>query len=125
MALDYDDAWRQATACIDAFNRRDMDAYEAQLHEEITHQSLFADRRLGQENSRIDGKQVHLEHLRWVWDQHPDTRHVLDEVFIGPHGYAFLAHREHDGVQTIWVREVGADGLVRSQRVYLPRQAAG
>lgn len=66
MALDYDEARRQATAWIDAFNRHDLDAYEAEFHEQITHQSLLADRRLGQENSRVDGKQAHREHALGV-----------------------------------------------------------
>ena len=125
MALDYEDARQQAMAQIDAFNRRDLDGYEDGLHEEFTLQAPFADRHLGQENGRVDGKQAHREFVRWLWAHEPPLRHVLDEVFIGPHGYAFLTHHEHDGTQVVFVREVDADGLVRSQRVYAARPVRG
>lgn len=125
MGLSYDEARRQAAAYIDALNSRDADALEAELHEKIAHQSLYTDRRLGEQDGHVHGKQAHREHMRWVWDQYPDRCHVLDDVFLGPHGYAFLTHRVHDGAHVIWVREVGADGLVRSQRMYVPQSAAG
>ena len=69
MALDYEEARRQVLAWVDAGNRRDLDAVEAGLHEEMTHQSPIVDRHLGQEHARITGKQAYREHLRWLWAQ--------------------------------------------------------
>jgi hypothetical protein len=126
MALDYEEARQQAVAHIDAFNRHDLDAYEAGLHDEFTQQSPFADRHLGHEGDSVGGsKQAHREFLRWLWAQEPPLRHVFDEVFIGPHGYGFLTHHEHDGTQVFWAREVDAAGLVRSQRLYMARPVRG
>ena len=122
--MDYDGARRQAAAYIDAYNRRDMDAYMAQFHEEITHQSAYVDARLGQEDGRIDGKQAFGEYVNWLLEQDPAGRDCLEEVFTGPQGYAFVTRRELDGRKLIFVREVGADGLVRNQRVYGVRPPA-
>lgn len=84
MAMDYEHARQQAMAYLDAFNRLDLDAAVAGLHEEFTHQSPFADRRPGRHESRLDGKQAHREYLQWLWAQDPPVRHVLDEVFPRP-----------------------------------------
>lgn len=66
MAIDYDHAWRHAAAYIDAFNRRDLDAYEAQFHDEVTHGSTSVDDRTGQENSFVNGKQAHRDYITWL-----------------------------------------------------------
>jgi len=118
MAIDYDEAWRQATAYIDAFNRHDLDAYEAQFHDEVIHGSVTVDDRTGQENSFVYGKQAHRDYITWLWKQNPGWRNVLQEVFVGPHGYAFLTRLEPDGWQVVWVRELGADGLVAHLVLY-------
>jgi hypothetical protein len=123
MALEYDEARRQAEAWVDALNRRDLDAAEAGLHDEMTNASPFVDRHLGSDESRLEGKLAYREFLRWVWAEQPH-QHVLEEVFIGPQGYAFLTHFEHDGTRVFFVREVDADGLVRHQRVYHARPSA-
>lgn len=123
--MDYDEARRRAMAAVDAFNRRDVDALQAGLHEELTHQSPIADSHLGQEDGRVEGKQAHREFVSWLWDREPQMRTVFEEAFTGPHGYAFLVRRESDGRQAIFVREVDADGLVRSQQVYTARPPAG
>jgi hypothetical protein len=125
MAIDYDEAWRQAEAYIDAFNRHDLDAYESQFHDEIIHGSVTVDDRTGQDNSFVDGKQAHREYITWLWEQNPGWRNVLLEVFAGPHGYAFLTRLEPDGWQVVWVREIDADGLVTSQRLYRSRTPEG
>lgn len=116
--MDYDEARRRAVAAVDAFNRRDLDALQVGLHEEMTHQAPLADRHLGQEDGRIEGKQAHGEFVRWLWAQEPQLRSVLEEVFTGPHGYAYLVRREDNGGQAIFVHEMDADGLVRSLRVF-------
>lgn len=122
MAIDYDAARRHAQACLDAFNRHDLDAYVAQLHDEITHGSAYVDVHAGQENSFVTGKQAHREYVTWLWEQETTPRTVvLLEVFVGPHGYAFLTRLDPDGWQVVWVRELGADGLVRSQWLYRSR----
>src|SRR5215471_13896365 len=118
MALDYDETRRHVQAWIDALNRRDLDAAMAVFHQEMTHQGPFADWHLGREHARIEGKQAHREFLRWLWDQQPPIRHVLEEVFTGTDGYAFMTRHEHDGTRLIFVWQAGADGLVRDQQVY-------
>jgi len=123
--MDYDEARRRAMAAVDAFNRRDLDALQAGLHEELTHQSPFADDHLGQEDGRVEGKQAHGEFVRWLWAREPQMRTVFEEAFTGPDGYAFLVRREGDGRQAVFVCEVDADGLVRSRRVYTARPPAG
>lgn len=122
--MDYDEAWRQAAAAVDAFNRRDLDALQAGLHEEVTHQAPFTGLHLGREDGRVEGKEAHREFVRWLWAQEPQMRSVLVEVFTGPHGYASLIRREDNGAQVIFVHEVDADGLVRSMRVYAARPPA-
>lgn len=121
MAIGYDEAWRHAAAYIDAFNRHDLAAYLAQLHDDVTHGSVTVDDRAGGENSFVRGKQAHSEYITWMWEQQPDWRNVLQEVFVGPHGYACLTRLEPHGWQVVWVRELGADGLVRGQRLYRSR----
>ena len=125
MAPGYEEVRRQVMAQIDAFNRRDLDAVEAMQHQEMTHQSRLADRYLGQQQGCVDSRQAHREILRWLWAMEPPFRLVLDEVFTGPHGYAFLARHEHDGPRVVVVREVDADGLIRDQRAYLARPPQG
>ncbi len=116
--MDYDEARRQAMAVVSAFNSRDLDALQALLHEEMTHQAPFADIHLGQEGGRIEGKQAYSEFVRWLWAQQPQLRSVLEEVFAGPQGYAYVVRREDNGGQAVFVHEVDADGLVRSVRVF-------
>lgn len=125
MAPDCDEAQRQAAAWIDAVNRRDLDAVAAMVHEDMTIQGANAGRHLGREEGRIKGKQACREFLSWVFAQEPPVRHVLEDVFTGPQGNAFLTHAEHDGTRFLFVREVDADGLVRSARVYFGRPLAG
>lgn len=119
MALEYEQARRQAQAWVDASNRRDLDAVMALFHEEMTHQGPFADRRLGLENGTIEGKQAHREFMQWLWEhQQPPVRRVLEEVFTGTEGFAFVTRYDHDGTRLVFVWQVDADGLVRNQRVY-------
>lgn len=125
MPADYDEARRQAAAWIDAVNRRDLDAVTAMAHEEMTLQGGNTDRHLGLEDGRIEGKQACREFFGWLFAEEPPVRHVLEDVFTGPMGNAFLTHAEHDGTRFLFVREVDADGLVRSARVYLGQQPAG
>ena len=123
--MDYEEARRQALAAVDAFNRRDLDALVAVMHEEMTHLGSMADRHLGQEPGRVEGKPAFRDFVRWLWEQEPPLRIVLEEVFTGPRGYVYLTRREHDGARIAFVREVDADGLIRSQRAYYSRPSAG
>jgi ketosteroid isomerase-like protein len=125
MAGDHKEAQRQAAAWIDAVNRRDLDAVAAMVHEDMTVQGGNTDRHLGREEGRIEGKQAYREFLRWLFAQEPPVRHVLEDVFTGPQGNAFLTHAEPDGTRFLIVREVDTDGLVRNAQVYLGRPAAG
>ena len=124
MAANHDEAQRQATAWVDAVNRRDLEAIAAMVHEDMTVQGGNTDRHLGHEEGRIEGKQAYRECLGWLHAQEPPVRHVLEDVFTGPQGNAFLTHAEHDGTRFLFVREVDADGLVRSARVYVGRSAS-
>ena len=118
MALTYEEARRQAEVSIDAFNRRDPDAIVAMVHEAVTHRGPFVNDHLGNERSRMDGKEALHEFLRWLWAQEPPLHHVLEEVFVGSEGYAFLTHSQHDGTRYVFVNQVDADGLVREFQVY-------
>lgn len=116
--MDYDEARRRAMAAVEAFNRRDLDALQAGMHEDLTHQSPLADSYLGQEDGRIDGKQALGGFVRSLWAQDPQMRTVFEEAFTGSGGYAYLVRREQDDRQVLFVNEVDAEGLVRSRRVY-------
>lgn len=118
MALTYDEARRQAEACIDAFNRRDPDPIVAMLHETVTHRGPYVAQHLGHEGGPLEGREAQREFLRWLWAQEPPLRHVLDEVFVGSDGYAFLTHSEHDHTPYVFVNQVDADGMVRHFHVY-------
>jgi hypothetical protein len=123
--MDYDEARSRAVAAVDAFNRRDLDALQAEMHEDLTHRSPFVDSHVGQEDGRVEGKQAHREFVRWLWAKEPQMRSVFEEAFASPHGYAYLIRREDDGSQVLFVNEVDADGLIRSMRVYTARPPAG
>ena len=125
MAREFDEAQRQAAAWVDAVNRRDLNAVLAMVHEDMTIHGGNTGRHLGREEGRIEGKQACRDFLHWLFSQEPPVRHVLEDVFTGPQGNAFLTHAEHDGTRFLFVREVDADGLVRNARVYIGRQAAG
>jgi len=126
MALDHDQARRHAQGWADAFNRRDLDAVEAMQHQEMTHHSAGTSGQLGQQQGRVHGRQAHREFLRRVWAM--EHRFVLEEVFTGPHGYAFcafLGRHEHDGMRVVVAREVDADGLIRNQWAYIAQPPEG
>lgn len=55
MPLTYEEARRQAEASIDAFNRRDADAFVDLLHEAVTHRGPFGAHHLGHEQGRVEG----------------------------------------------------------------------
>jgi hypothetical protein len=118
MALTYEEARRQAEVCIDAFNRRDPDPIVAMLHEAVTHRGPFVVHHLGHERGPLEGRDAQREFLRWLWAKEPPLRHVLEEVFLGSDGYAFLTRSEHDGARYVFVNQVDADGLVREFHVY-------
>jgi hypothetical protein len=118
MALTYEEARRQAEASIDAFNRRDPELIVDMLHDEVAHRGPFVADHTGQEHGRIEGKEAQREFLRWLWAQEPPLRHVLEEVFIGLDGYAFVTHSEHDGTRYVFVNQVDTDGMVRDLHVY-------
>jgi hypothetical protein len=118
MALTYEEARRQAEVCIDAFNRRDPDPIVAMLHDAVTHRGPFVAHHLGHERGPLEGRDAQREFLRWLWAKEPPLRHVLEEVFLGSEGYAFLTRSEHDGTRYVFVNQVDADGLVREFHVY-------
>lgn len=118
MSLTYEQARRQAEASIDAFNRQDPDAIVDMLHETVAHRGPFVADHLGHERGRMDGKQAMREFLRWLWAKEPPLRHVLDEVFVGSEGFAFLTHAENDGTRYVFVNQVDDEGLVRDLQVY-------
>jgi len=118
MALTYEEARRQAEVCIDAFNRRDPEPIVGMLHDMVAHRGAFVADHVGHEHGRIEGKAAQREFLRWLWAEEPRLRHVLDEVFVGVGGYAFLTHSEHDGARYVFVNEIDAEGLVRDLHVY-------
>jgi nuclear transport factor 2 (NTF2) superfamily protein len=118
MALTYEEARRQAEVCVDAFNRRDPDPIVAMLHEEVAHRGPFVADRLGHERDPLEGREAQREFLRWLWAKEPRLRHVLEEVFVGSDGYAFLTRSEHDGTRYVFVNQVDADGVVRHFHVY-------
>jgi len=118
MPLTYEQARRQAEASIDAFNRQDPDAIVDMLHETVAHRGPFVADHLGGEHGRAQGKEAMREFLRWLWATEPHLRHVLEEVFVGLEGFAFLTHSEHDGTRYVFVNQVDDDGLVRDMHVY-------
>lgn len=118
MALTYEEGRRLAEVSIDAFNRRDPDPIVDMLHEAATHRGPFVTDHLGHEHDHMEGKEAHREFLRWLWAKEPPLRHVLEEVFVGSEGYAFLTRSEHDGTRYVFVNQVDADGLVRDLQVY-------
>jgi SnoaL-like domain len=118
MALTYEQARRQAEAGVDAFNRHDPDGVVDMLHEAVRHRGPFVDHHLGQERGRLEGKEAQREFLRWLWAKEPPLRHVLEEVFVGTEGYAFVTRSEPDGTRYVFVNEVDTEGLVREFHVY-------
>ena len=125
MTLTYEEARRQAEASIDAFNRRDPDAIVDMVHETVTHRGPFVDDHLGHEHGRMEGKEALRTFLRWLWAQEPPLQHVLDEVFVGSEGYAFLTHSQHDRTRYVFANQVDANGRVREFHVYHGPPPAG
>jgi len=117
MGLSYEQARRHAEAAIDAFNRRDADAMAEMLHEKATHRGPLAERHTGRERGHAAGKEAQRAFLQWLWEQGPALRHVLEEVFVGTEGYAFLTHGD-DGTRYVFVNQVDDDGLVIDTQVY-------
>jgi SnoaL-like domain len=118
VALTYEDARRHAEVCIDAFNRRDPEPIIGMVHHTVAHRGPFVADHVGHEHGRIEGKETQREFLRWLWAKEPNLRHVLDEVFVGLEGFAFMTHSEHDGTRYVFVNQVDADGMVRDLHVY-------
>lgn len=118
MALTYEEARRRAEVSVDAFNRRDPDPIVATLHEAVTIRGTFVADHVGHERSHLEGRETHGDFLRWLWEKEPPLRHVLEEVFVGSDGYAFLTRSEHDGTRYVFVKQLDADGLVRHLHVY-------
>lgn len=82
---------------------------------------MTVDDRAGQENSFVNGKKAHREYITWMWEQQPDWRNVLQEVFVGPHGYACLIRLEPHGWQVVWV----VSSLRADRRMALQSMSAG
>jgi len=53
-----------------------------------------------------------------LWAKEPALRHVLEEVFVGSEGYAYVTHSEQGGMRYVFVYQLNADGLVRDFHVY-------
>jgi hypothetical protein len=117
MALTQEEARLQAEVIVDAFNRRDPDPILALLHGAVTHRGPFVAKHLGHERG-LQGTDAQREFLHWLWAKEPALRHVLEEVFVGSEGYAYLTHSEQDGTRYVFVYQLNADGLIRDFHVY-------
>jgi len=118
MAVTHEQARRQAEASLDAFNRRDPEPIVDMLHDAVAHHGPFVADHVGHERGPIEGKEAQRAFLQWLWAREPALRHVLDDVFVGPDGFAFVTHSEHDGTRYVFVSQVDADGRVRDLHVY-------